>query len=149
MTIRPDLLVRRQDGKPVALIEIKNSLNLSRDVATEMRRNLLDYGLQPNAPYFMLLSQDTGFLWNGVDEDGAEAQPKYEFPMDTIVARYLRTPNSNMRLGGSQLELLVLQWLLDLTNGSQQVTDEPEKSLALSGLLDSIKGANIELEPRI
>jgi hypothetical protein len=149
MTIRPDLLVRRQDGKPVAVIEIKNSLNLSRDVAAEMRRNLLDYGLQPSAPYFMLLSQDTGFLWNGVDEDGAEAQPEYEFPMESIVARYLRTPNSNVRLRGPQLELLVLQWLLDLTNGSLQVTDEPEKSLALSGLLDSLKGADIELESRI
>jgi hypothetical protein len=149
MTIRPDLLVRRQDGKPIAVVEIKNSLNLSRDVATEMRRNLLTYGLHPKAPYFMLLSQDTGFLWSGLEQDGMESQPKYEFPMDTIVTRYLRTPSANTRLGGPQLELLVLQWLLDLTNGSLQVTDEPEKSLALSGLLDSIKGANIELEPSI
>jgi hypothetical protein len=74
-----------------------------------------------------------------------EAPPTFEFPMDKIVTRYLKR-EPGQRLYGAELELLVLQWLTDLSKGTQKVVEEPEETLALSGFNDSIKGATILTE---
>ena len=144
-----DFLVRSQDGQPIAAIEVKNPQELSRDDAASLRRNMLAHGMLPRTPYFLLLSQDTGFLWNESGHKTLNAPTAYEFPMGEVVRRYLPEGDAKERLRGSQLELVVLQWLLSLTSSSQEVKAEPEKSLAPSGFLDSIKGATIIAEARV
>src|SRR5438046_4560432 len=136
-----DILVRNANGQPIAAVEVKNPQGLSRDVASTLRRNMLAHGLLPGVPYFLLLSQDTGFLWKGAGQKAPNAQPAYEFPMSKVIKRYLPEIGSKDRLRESELELVILQWLLSLTSSQQDAKDEPEKSLALSGLLDSIRGA--------
>ncbi len=142
---QPDLVIKGLKGDLIAIIEIKNMLDLSRDEAIEIRRDLLEYGFPNQAPYFLLLSQDIGFLWKESQKERSDIPPAYEFPMDKIVERYTKR-KPGQRLYGSELELLVLQWLLHLAVKPQQEAEEPEKTLALSGFSGDIKGANILLE---
>lgn len=147
-TLHPDILVQGPDGRPVAVVELKNRRNLSPDVAADLHRQLLGYGTRSQAPYLLLLSQDSGFLWKNPDAEGTNNFPSYGFPMTNVVARYLPHLNSGERLRESELELLVLQWLNSLTDGLQYASDEPEKSLATSGFLEAIQGAMVISEPQ-
>ena len=143
--IRPDLVITNPNGDLIASIEIKNMTNLSSQEATEIRRDLLEYGLPNQAPYFLLLSQDIGFLWKKTGSDTSDMPPTYEFPMNNIIERYLKRKTAR-RLYGSELELLVLQWLLNLSDKPQQEFEEPEKTLANSGFSKDIQGASVLLE---
>lgn len=135
--VRPDFLIRSPQGYPIAVVEVQNLQDLTRDEATELRRSLIAYGVPSQIPYFLLLSQDIGFLWKESKQESPDAPPTYEFPMDTIVTRYLQR-DSKRRLYQSVLALVVRQWLNDLTMGSQEATEEPEKTLALAGFNESI-----------
>lgn len=145
---RPDILIRSAEGNPIAVVEVKNQQNLSRDVATKLRRNMVAHGLLPQIPYFLLTSQDVGYLWKEPKQVSLDAPPTYEFPMDKVVARYLKR-EPGQRLHGAELELVVLQWLTDLALGTQKVVEEPEKTLALSGFNESIKGATVLTEEEL
>lgn len=145
-TLTSDILVRSPEGNNVAVIEVKNRKNLSPHIATGVRGNRLAHGAVPYAPYYLLLSQDTGFLWKESSIENMNAPPSYEFPMENVVARYSHGTDNKERLGGEYLELLFLQWLFDLSNIPQRIDDEPEKSLALSGFLDAVRGAAVIYE---
>jgi hypothetical protein len=147
--IHPDILVRNSEDQPVAVIELKNRLNLSREIAKDIHEQMTTYGLTIQAPYFLLLSQDNGFIWSerGMAKGGAD--PTFEFPMDSVITRYLSDKDLNTRLRESELELLVLQWLNDLTNHRVQAVAEPESTLAVSGLLEVLRGATVILEPHL
>ena len=145
---RPDILIQDPEGYPIAVVEVKNLQNLTRDIATELRHNLINYGVPARVPYFLLLSQDIGFLWTESKQDDPHAPPIYEFPMDKVVTRYLKE-DSARRLYGSVLELLVFQWLNDLATKPVNEGEEPEKTLDLSGFTKSIKGATILTEDNL
>ncbi|HVB23646.1 MAG TPA: hypothetical protein VNG51_17040 [Ktedonobacteraceae bacterium] len=147
-TSRPDFLIRNAQGYPIAVVEVKNRQNLSPDVAKKLRSNMVARGVPSQVPYFLLLSQDVGFLWNGTKQDNPDALPSYEFPMNKIVSRYFKD-SSEKRLYGEVFELLVLQWLNDLMAGIQKASEEPEKTLALSGFNESIQGATIVPEEKL
>jgi hypothetical protein len=145
---RPDILIHDSEGYPIAVVEVKNLQNLSRDIATELRYNLINYGVSARVPYYLLLSQDVGFLWTESKQVEPHAPPTYEFSMDKVVTRYLKE-DSPRRLYGSILELLVYQWLNDLATKPVNEGEEPEKTLALSGFAKSIKGATILAEDNL
>src|SRR5438309_1623509 len=107
---KPDILIRDDQGYPVAVVEVNNRQNLSREVATELRHNLIDYGIPSRVPYFLILSQDVGFLWKESKLENLDAPPDYEFPMNSVMIRYWKR-NPEERLLGLAFELLVLQWL--------------------------------------
>ncbi|HVB72500.1 MAG TPA: hypothetical protein VNE38_02995, partial [Ktedonobacteraceae bacterium] len=65
---RPDILIQSPQGKPIAVVEVKNRQHFSRDIAREYRRNLLTHGFYPHGPYFLLTSQDKGYLWTETKE---------------------------------------------------------------------------------
>ena len=144
-TFRPDLLIKNFDGDPIAVVEVKAMSNLTRDEAIVIRRNMLARGLPAHVPYFLLLSQDTGYLWKESKQYGTSETPMYEFPMDKVMNRYL-DKEAQERLYGSVLELVMLQWLDNLSTKPQSTTEEPEKTLALAGFNDSIKGAMVLIE---
>src|SRR5712692_1524940 len=139
---RPDILIQSPEDLPIAVVEVKNRQDLTREVATVLRHNIITHSLLPQTPYFLLISQDVGFLWKAA---GPDAPPTYKFPMDKVVTRYLqREPGE--RLYGIELEFLVLQWLNDLASGRLNTSEEPEKTLALAGFNDSIREATITIE---
>ena len=141
MTVRVDLLIRNQKGQILAVVEIKNRQDIDLDMATAFRRNMIVHGLVPEIPFFLLLSQDIGFVWKGTVSP--DAPPGYQFPMNNVVARYLPDLAPGERLKEVQLELVLVQWLTDLAEEPQIALEEPEKSLALSGFLESIRGATV------
>lgn len=146
MTPYADIVVRNADGNTIAVVEVKNRENLSRDVAIDLRRNLIAHGLVPAAQYFLLLSQDSGFLWKDMGLATLDAPPTQEFSMQPVLQRYLPQMEPKNRLGESILELLVLQWLNEIAIDGREPPEEPERLLATSGFLDSLRDATILVE---
>lgn len=146
MNPRADLIVRDDAGDPVFVVEVKNRKGLSAEIATQLRRNLVVHGLLRSARFFLLVSQDQGFLWAENARDLPDAPPRIEFPMSGVVRRYLPERSSDERLRGMELELVILQWLTDLTRAEGVDVDanaEPERSLAQVGLLDVLQGGTV------
>ncbi|MEA2574393.1 MAG: hypothetical protein QOH93_1691 [Chloroflexia bacterium] len=141
-----DIVIRNSDGNAVAVVEVKNRANLSRDVAIDLRRNLLTHGLISAAPYFLILSQECGFLWKDIGSAALDAPPTQEFSMRPVMQRYLPQVDTEERLSGSVLELLVLQWLNEIAANGQHSPEDPERLLATSGFLDSLRDATILVE---
>jgi len=146
MNPRSDILIRGSDGSALAIVEVKNRLNLSRDVARELRRNILSHDGLQQIPYFLLLSQDSGFLWAAPASKNPDSLPSFEFPMEKVFLRYLSQADLKERLRGTQLELLVLHWLNELAAAPVVPAEEPEKSLSKAGFLDTIQGATVIAE---
>lgn len=135
-----DILIQSPDGDTIAVVEVKNLRDLTPDEATEIRHSLADYGIPVEVPFFMLLSQDVGFLWKDSTYENRDAPPMYTFPMQNVVARYSdRKPGE--RLYEAEFEILALRWLNHLTIKEYSSSQEPEKTLELSGFIEAIEGA--------
>ncbi|HEX8228302.1 MAG TPA: hypothetical protein VF826_03195 [Chloroflexia bacterium] len=143
-----DIVIRNSDGNVVAAVEVKNSANLSREVAIDLRRTLIEHGYVPATPYFIILSQDSGFLWKDVSAVALDASPTQEFSMRPVMQRYLPQLDPKERLSGSVLELFILQWLNEIAANGQHSPVDPERQLATSGFLDSLRDATILVEVR-
>src|SRR5579863_7076647 len=98
-----DLIIKNLEDHLIAVVEVKNLKDLSREEAIEMRRTLLEYGFPADVPYFLLLSQEVGFLWKETAVGDPNASPTYEFPMDKVVTRYSEE-HAERRLYGAELE---------------------------------------------
>jgi hypothetical protein len=142
-----DILISRPQGQLIAAVEVKNREDLSPRVANELRRNLIARGTIPDTPYFLLVSQDKGYLWHE-GPSGSPAGSPIEFPMDQVVDRYLGQQHFQGRLRHSELEFLVQSWLWDIREGQYSTTQEPETLLAESGFLDALRGAVLTWEER-
>ncbi len=65
VSIRPDMVVQAPDGKAVVLVEVRNRENLTAEVASEIRRSLIERGIMYGwARFFLMASQETGYLWD-------------------------------------------------------------------------------------
>ncbi len=141
-TFHPDLVIKSVDDTLIAVVEVRNQQDLSREDAIEMRHILIEHNYPSKVPYFLLLSQEVGFLWDETTQNDPDASPTYEFPMDKVVLRYFEEPPTE-RLYGDELELLVLQWLIGLTTKPQRINEEPEKTLERAGFNKYIKDADV------
>ena len=145
--LRPDILIESPTEGPIAAVEVKNRQNLSPAIATELHENLLGYGRSFHVPYFLLVSQDIGYLWHTVPGNGTGAPQ--QFPMQALMARYLPNIPPTQRLSGASLELVVVHWLNELAAGVRDADAEPERSLASTGFLTAIRGADVTPEPAL
>ncbi len=141
---RHDIILQNPDDQFVAVVEVRNMQGLSRELATVLRGQGMTYTLLPQTPYFLLLSQDVGFLWKESWREGPETPPTYEFPMGNVISRYVEG-YSGERLFNREVESLVIKWLTDLANGKQEVVEEPEKTLAIAGFYNAIRGASVSI----
>src|SRR5260370_37434292 len=87
-TFRPDILILSPEDLPITVVEVKNRQDLTREVATALQRNIIIHSLLPQTPFFLLISQDVGFLWKSATSP--DTPPTYEFPMGKAVTRYLK-----------------------------------------------------------
>lgn len=69
---RGDILIQSSEGQFVGIVEVANMTDLSRERATEVRHNSMLYSLLPQTPYFLLLSQERGFLWKDAWREGPD-----------------------------------------------------------------------------
>src|SRR5438105_3591986 len=108
-TSSSSILVQSPTGQLIAAVEVKNRVGLSPKLAALFHRMWLVAGLIPDADFFMLVSEDRGYLWVGRatpgDQDGWRV-PDYQFPMRSVVSRYVPRPRSQQRLGREELRLL-------------------------------------------
>lgn len=142
---RPDILVTDRDDNPVAAVEVKSREALSPELAAILRRNLIVHGYTPRTPYFMLLSQDVGYLWKNAAADAPDAPPEHQFPLRTVIERYLGT-EPQRRLSGGELEFVILHWLIELTLGQREPGEEPESTLVAAGFAQAIRGGRVVAE---
>ncbi len=137
-----DIAIHGNDGRLVAAVEVKNRAELPPAIATALRRNLVSHGAITSVPYFMLVSQDRGFLWLDKGEDDLEAAPSLEFSMKPVLARYLPRRFKG-RLRDQELEWVVYSWLTDLREGDAPPTLDPDRALAASGFIEAIRGGSV------
>jgi hypothetical protein len=145
---RADLLVQAADGNIVAIVEVKNLEGLTAEIAATVRRNLVAPGRADWwSPYFMVVSQETGFLWDQrtLPPDPAPL-PTTEFPMAPVVEHYLPSFVGGPRLRGSQLELAVQQWLSDLAWNAEDRPRAPDATLARTGFMELVRGGRVSSE---
>ena len=83
-----DLVIRDTKDDPLAVIDVVNFPGFSREEAIELRQRMIDRGMPAQLPYFLLLTQDVGFLWKDTEKSQLDISPNYEFPMDGLVQRY-------------------------------------------------------------
>jgi hypothetical protein len=150
VSIEADVLVQGQDGFPIAVVEVKNREGLTAEIAKGIRRNLVAHGfLLQQVPYFLVVSQDAGFLWTQRTPFGQSDPPTVEFPMHPVISYYGRWLALGERLSGSALEIVVANWLADESIGRGPVLAETTEPLSEIGLLDAIRGATVRINERV
>lgn len=144
----PDLVIKGSDGSSIAIIEVRTRTNMSREVAMDIRLNMIEVGLPFQVPFFLLVSQDIGYLWKDTKTSEPDAPPVSEFSMRNVIERY-SIKNLEQRLYSHELELVVYHWLTNLSRPFQEEAEEPEKTLALFGFNDAIGGALVLIEEKL
>jgi hypothetical protein len=143
MGFQADIVIRGAGGQPVAIVELKNWKDLTPDVGAELRRGLTaSHSIGPQIPFFLLLSQEKGFLWHGPPADSTD-QPACAFSMTEVIRYYLPDLGADQWLGPDSFRLVVLQWLYDLIDGKRGEESEAERALAEGGLFAVLWGAGI------
>lgn len=138
---RPEIVVTQADGYPVMVAEVNNLSDWTRAEAAEFRRNLYAAGGFPRVPYFLLLSQDQGFLWrNGTDDTMRE--PDAEFPMEDVFHTYVRR-RGDARVSGAFLKTVIERWLTDLAYGATRGSTPAEGALAKWGAAAAVAGGRV------
>jgi len=141
-TFQPSMVIEDSNERPIAVVEVTSLSEMILDDALEIRESMLERGLPDHIPYFLLVSQDIGFLWKDDPSLKVDSPPNEVFSMENIMKRYsLRKPEQ--RLYVEELEYVVLHWLMNLSSKPQEMDNEPEKTLVRTGFTDTIKGAMV------
>ncbi len=140
-THEADFRVHAPTGELVAVVEVKNPQNLSPEAAVAFYEAVREHTGIPHAPYFLLVSQDVGYLWLIERNNDPDSRPDVHFAMADVINRYW--PGRRGRLRGMELEFIVLQWLLDLARRVAAPQTEAEHELARVGFLEAIRGTNV------
>lgn len=146
----PDILIRSRDNVPIAIVEVKNRREWPETLVTSMRRNMIAHGILPPIPYFLLISQEQGFIWRQKSEpeedDSVDRPPDAKFSMLHIVDRYAPANLTGSWLRGAELQYVVQRWLDDLATGARHEGDNTEQILAEVGFINAIADASVLLE---
>ena len=146
MTQRPDIGIRSVGGAPLALVEVKNLPQLSPAMAARIRDALTDdQRSAPAAKYFLVLSQEDGFIWEQ-DRNGAYRGEGERVPIRPVLREYLSDAELDRHLRGSELELVLLHWFGDLARGRVVPPGDGRANGLFARFADDIRGAQVELE---
>jgi hypothetical protein len=139
-----DILLSTPAGR-IARVEIKNVSDLSPGRAQSLRKSILSFA--PTAPtrFFLLLSQDVGYLWR--ENKPVDAPADVEFSMRQVLERHFDPQLFQDRLRESELKTLIFFWLADLAKGAPADTDPPLAELEKAGFVDAIRGSTAVMEP--
>ena len=108
---------------------------------------MIAHGRMGNSvPFFLMISQDIGYLWDRRAGADPFSLPTIEFPMASVVSFYLPWLEGGRRLGGQALELAVAQWLTDLANGRSDRPRDVERYLDESGFVAAVQGARVNTD---
>ena len=62
-----DFIAYDQVGQPILLVEVKSTHRTSEGWAAQFRRNLLEHGTLPTAPFFLIATPDQMYFWHQED----------------------------------------------------------------------------------
>ncbi len=115
---RTDLAVLDQTGRVALLVEVKSRPGVSRDWAVALHRNLLAHGFAATDLPFLLATPETLYVWLGEADPATplDSPPSLELDAADALRPYLdRLGLVPTAVGGDALELLVGEWLSDLS----------------------------------
>lgn len=145
-----DIVVRAADGRVIALVEVSNRENLSSDIAVAFRRDLLaDHLLDESLPYFLIVSQDRGYIWDRSSSGQPFAMPKKDFPLQAVAAHYLPWFDPRERLSGQELEIVMMRWLSDLAERRVDRPVDADRFFEGAEFLNAIRGATVDAGLRV
>lgn len=143
-----DFIAYDADGTVVLLAEAKSRLGTSEMWAAKLRRNMLAHGVLPRAKYFLIATPERMYGWK--QESGNEAPPQFTIDARQALGPYFAKLNQDpANVSPRAFELLVLTWLTDISRSAEYRADiDPSlRSLSDSGLLSSLRQAQIEMNP--
>jgi hypothetical protein len=142
-----DFVVRSADNTPQLAVEIKTKRQSSADWATALRRNLIAHSQVPVTRFFLLALPDRFYLWK--DASLGPNPPQYEVDAKEILSPYLKELRFQLEdMSEQSLELLIRNWLEDVTNNNQENWSKTNSTAQLrqSGLYDAIKDGFISAQ---
>lgn len=134
-----DLVLRSPASGDIVLVELKNRRELTPEVAAALRRNMIAHGAYQRVPYFMIVSQDIGYVWAPDDDPSTEATTGTRFNMGEVIPHYYSAFDPDVRLREAELILIVEQWLDDLIHRNLSDVPDPGNTLRRSGLLAALR----------
>lgn len=144
---RADLALYDPEGQLTTLVEVKNKVGTSRDWAAKLRRNMLAHGGFRTGDFFLLVTPDRLYLWQGAGRKPVPVEPTYEIDARPLLRPYFsRAGVDPATVSGEAFELIVAAWLADLTR-SRVPTETPARDegwLAESGFLGAVKNGRVE-----
>ncbi|HET7036096.1 MAG TPA: hypothetical protein VFI42_10485 [Thermomicrobiaceae bacterium] len=140
-------MIKSENEEPVAIVEITNRRDMTPEVAQQIRRNMLVHGIALPVRYFLLVSQDKGYVWTPASAPHYDTPPDGEFSMREIVKDYLPSNEPDRRFREPELSLIVLRWLGDLAFGHDHPSQDSERVLSQLGFLDAIGEGTVLAEP--
>lgn len=146
--LRSDLEIYNRRHQLVLNVEIKKMLGVSKEWATQLRRNILEHGAYPSAPYFLIATPDRFFLWVEKDSPEPSVAPDYvENVADQLVPFFSEFATSPSEVSGFLFEQIVLRWLKSIMYPG---FDDPAKAIPVwvssSGLDQAILQGDFQFE---
>jgi hypothetical protein len=144
---RADLALYDRDGQLTAVVEIKNKIGTSPEWAAKLRRNILAHGGFRSADFFLLITPDRLYVWQGAGETPVAVEPTFQIDARPLLQPYFdRAGLDSTAVSGQAFELLVAAWLSDLMRLRSPEPREQESWLADSGFLGAVRDGRVEYE---
>jgi hypothetical protein len=144
MSTGPDIAVYSPDHQLQLVVEVKSTPDPSSQWAAQFRRNLLENGALPNAPYLILVFPQRLFLWRS--GPAAEVPPDYSARTSDVLREYLGSWAEHApHLGEESLEIAVSSWLRELTSARRAPHPESDADRILmdSGAYEAIRHGSV------
>ena len=144
-----DFIAYGADGTVVLLAEAKSRRGTSELWAAKLRRNMLAHGVLPKSQYFLIATPERIYGWRQENLPSSEVPPQFTVDGDKALAPYFAKFHLDpTNISPHVFELLVLTWLTDVArSGDQQEVDPLLESMSKSGLISSLREAEIEMNP--
>ena len=140
---RADIVVRRPGGGILALVEVKNLPRLGPGEALQLRDELLSAERAVDRPtYLMIVTQRRGFIW-GKNGHGDWLPPE-QFDMDPILREYLGEAAAGRHMRGTELEIIIANWLAELSRGRGFTSDQVGTEAVVTRFLADVRGAEVQ-----
>ena len=138
----PDLVIRRPDAAPIAIIEVKGAGDLSPERAKGIFESYLAAVGDVPPAFFLVVSPQRGYLWKK-DALRTDRSANAEFDTNDVFRDYLDPRDEAEVPRGRTLELVVFRWLLDLASGIRSPHTQADEQLRQTGFTDSIRDADV------
>ena len=143
-----DFIAYNRKGEIVLLAEAKSRGGTSKEWAAKLRRNMLSHGVLPKSQYFLIVTPEAIYGWSEESSPASDAPPHFTIDSNEALGAYFsKFGQDPAEISPFGFELLVLTWLTDITrsSASNPENDPSLRSLAESGLLASLRDADIQM----